>query len=640
MSGAEGKMDGDTQRLPGETVRVQANTYELKQILAPERRYVIPTFQRDYEWTEEGQWQLLFEDLDAAAERLGQARAHAEATGSSRASAEKAVSPHFLGAIVCEQLPSPAGGLGLRAVIDGQQRLTTLQLLVRGVLDVLQERSSPRVRQVRRLLENPSDVVNEAHEKHKLWPRRRDRLVWPAAMGDEPTTGDHLYFKARAFFAGAARTAATAVDGADRTDNLVDALLDFFKLVVIDLEDNDDAQVIFEVLNGRQTPLSASDLVKNLLFLRGELADEKALERLYDDYWAPFDDTWWKTKVGTGHAARDRRDVLLSVWLTAVSGTEASISHLYGEVRTYLTPSDRKTEQVLIELHAYGQAYMAIYGALDAGSPVLAQAYRRLDKLRILTAIPLLAWLRTLPPSQLSLRDHEACVRAVESWVMRRMIAGANTRGYSAAFHAVLQKAQSAARVPENDIASAVVQALQDSPNSLAWPDDAAIRQAFATTTYYGSFTQERIRLLLGSIDAQMRIENKKTEPADFDYETLQIEHLMPRQWREHWPLPDTAMAGPNRALASAERDAVVHRIGNLTLVTSAFNQSVSNAAWTSKRKELAAQSALQLNCPVAGQQEWDEATIAARAAALASVASRVWPHADAIHPGPDGADA
>lgn len=59
---------------------------------------------------------------------------------------------------------------------------------------------------------------------------------------------------------------------------------------------------------------------------------------------------------------------------------------------------------------------------------------------------------------------------------------------------------------------------MNDSPNSLAWPDDAAIGEAFATTSYYGNFTQERIRLPLGSIDAQVRIENKKTEPAVFDY--------------------------------------------------------------------------------------------------------------------------
>lgn len=123
---------------------MQAFTYELKQIMTPERRYVIPTFQRDYEWTQVGQWELLFEDLDAVADRLGQARANAATTGANLAKAEKAVAPHFLGAVVCDQMPSPAGGLDLRAVIDGQQRLTTLQLLVRGVLDILVEKKSPR----------------------------------------------------------------------------------------------------------------------------------------------------------------------------------------------------------------------------------------------------------------------------------------------------------------------------------------------------------------------------------------------------------------------------------------------------------------------------------------------------------------
>jgi len=112
---------------------VQADTYQLKQIMTPERRYVIPTFQRDYEWTKDGQWQLLFEDLDTVADRLGAARKHAIALGSSTAKAESAVAPHFLGAVVCDQLPSPAGGLDLRAVIDGQQRLTTLQWWCQGV---------------------------------------------------------------------------------------------------------------------------------------------------------------------------------------------------------------------------------------------------------------------------------------------------------------------------------------------------------------------------------------------------------------------------------------------------------------------------------------------------------------------------
>ena len=187
---------------------MEADTKALKKIMTVEGRYVIPTFQRDYEWTREGQWELLFEDLDSVAGRLGAARVEAEATGSSQARAERSVAPHFLGAVVCDQLPSPTGGLTLSAVIDGQQRLTTLQLLVRGVLDVLQETGSGRARQVKRLLENPEDVIDHPHERYKLWPRRKDRDVWPVAMSDEvPAYGteDHLYLQARRFFADSVR---------------------------------------------------------------------------------------------------------------------------------------------------------------------------------------------------------------------------------------------------------------------------------------------------------------------------------------------------------------------------------------------------------------------------------------------------
>lgn len=612
---------------------MQAETKELKQIMTAEGRFVIPTFQRDYEWTREGQWQLLFEDLDTVAGRLGAARLHAEATGTSKTKAEKEVAPHFLGAVVCDQLPSPTGGLSLSAVIDGQQRLTTLQLLVRGVLDVLQETGSARARQVKRLLLNPEDVVDpdQPQELYKLWPRRKDRDVWPVAMADGiPNHGaeNHLYLEARRFFAESVREVLKDVDGRDRTDDLVDALLDLFKLVVIDLDDNDDAQVIFEVLNGRQTPLSASDLVKNLLFLRGELADEHELEALYDAYWADFDEQWWKKQIGTGHAARARRDVLLSVWLTAVSGTEASVGHLYGEVRQYLAGGNRKTEDILIELAAYGRAYKAIYGALDAGSARLALAYGRLEKLGVQTAVPLLAWLRTLPEEQLTPTEHEKAVSAVESWVIRRMILGVNTRGYNAAFMGVLKSAQAAAREPQANIAEAIVATLSAGPNSLAWPTDAEITRAFTQDRFYSRFTQERIRLLLGAIDAQLRADNPKTEPAVFDYAQLQIEHLMPRRWERHWPLPAAVTEDPaHRELATAERNAVVDRIGNLTLVTSAFNQGVSNLGWEAKRPELAAQSALQLNLPIATAEHWDETTIEDRGIALATIACRVWLH-------------
>jgi hypothetical protein len=610
---------------------VEADTVQLKEIMAPERRYVIPTFQRDYEWTRDGQWELLFDDLDALADRLGEARRSAELQGISLAKAEKRVAPHFLGAVVCDQMASSAKEIDVRAVIDGQQRLTTLQLLLRGLLDVLIETDSPRQKAVRRLLENPEDVVHRPHEKHKLWPRRRDREVWPTAMADEiPLPGSdrkHRYLEAREFFSIKVRESIKAVDGTDRTDDLVDAVLDLFKLVMIDLGDHDDAQVIFEVLNGRQTPLSASDLVKNLLFLRGELSDEKEMDALYEQYWAPFDDEWWTTRVGSGHAARAHRDVLLSVWLTAASGSEANVGHLYGEVRAYLAGDERKTEDVLGEIADYGRAYQTFYGRLPAGSPALAVTYGRLNVLRMSTAVPLLAWLQTLPVSMLSLPDHERAARAVESWVVRRTFVSANTRGHNVAFMAVLRAGINAAADPDLNVADAIVAAFRRAPNSLSWPTDENLKSAFVNDSYYGRFTQERIRMLLGAIDDRLRQENPHTEPGTFDYTRLQIEHVMPRSWKTHWPIKSDEDADYS-ATWSAEwrRQACVDKIGNLTLVTATFNKSVSNQGWLVKRPALAAQSALQLNVSLASSQAWNEETITARSIELAEVASRVWP--------------
>lgn len=624
--------------LAGKMRIVDAKTYPLQDILKPERRYIIPTFQRDYEWTLDGQWRLLFEDLESTAERLVGVRT-SEAEGSVLKSKEQGISPHFLGAIVCASLPFATGGVALRSVIDGQQRLTTIQLLVRGLLDVLHETKSDRAKSVRRMLFNPEDVVESPDEVYKLWPRRKDRVLWPVALGDAiphyDDKNDHLYLKARKYFSEASRDYATNDNGDidhSRLIALADALASLFKLVVIDLDDNDDAQVIFEVLNGRQTPLSAIDLVKNLLFLRGELAEDD-VEDLYDRYWAQFDEQWWKEAVGRGHAQRGRRDVLLSVWLTAVTGTESNVGHLYREARDYLNDGPA-TEDVLKQLSTYATAYEAIYGATLEADEHIANAYRRVRALDITTAVPLLAWLRTLRPEVLAPLDHRRAVRAIESWALRRAYTGAQTRGYGTHLTRVLREAQLAAS-KEHDVADAVINGLRN--GLLDWPSDGAVEDAFVTNRFYG-MTQARIRLLLGGIDHLLRREDPKEPAAVIHYDNLQIEHVMPQSWEEHWPLlDDTGIEISRDELdpvwlnRSAERRRNVDRIGNLTLVTGNFNGSVSNLGWSVKRFEFEKQKSLVINYGVAQAEDWSEATILDRAKLLAAATCRLWPAPEAL---------
>lgn len=617
---------------------VDAKTYPLQDILKPERRYIIPTFQRDYEWTLDGQWRLLFDDLASTADRLLDVRTTVDA-GTKLKAKEQAVSPHFLGAIVCASLPFATGGVALRSVIDGQQRLTTVQLLIRGLLDVLVENESERTKSVRRMLFNPEDVVESPDEMHKLWPRRKDRDVWPVAMADKVPKygdGDHLYLQARGFFSRAVRTYASDdhsnVEG-DYLVALADSVSSLFKLVVIDLEENDDAQVIFEVLNGRQTPLSAIDLVKNLLFLRGEF-EEEDVETLYDTYWAQFDDRWWKQTVGRGHAARGHRDVLLSAWLTAATGEEANVGHLYREARNYLDEGP-STEDVLVELNTFAAAYQTVYAELPIEDERLAAVYGRIRALDITTAIPLLVWLGTLSPSELTLDSHVRAARAVESWAVRRAYVGWQTRGYGAHFARVLKQGKSALKAGGN-VTAAVVKSLQD--GRLDWPTDEEVHDAFQHRRFYSVISQSRIRLLLGALDHQLRCENPHEPAAVVEYDNLQIEHIMPRSWKVHWPIISTGGTliptdddDPIWVKYRNERSGTVDRIGNLTLVTGTFNRGVSNLKWDVKQPEFAKQKSLVLNYDVAKSDTWDEPHIRARAHSLAEAAVRLWPSPETL---------
>ncbi|MFF1632639.1 HNH endonuclease family protein [Leifsonia sp. NPDC058248] len=517
------------------------------------------------------------------------------------------------------------------------KRLTTTQLLVRGVLDVLTAEESAKQHQLRDMLYNKPYLVGvgKPEEKYKLWPRRNDRMVWPTAAEDivpDYATDDHLYLEARAYFAASTREYVS--EGGEiqpeRMNALADALSTLFKLVVIDLEDNDDAQVIFEVLNGRQTPLSAIDLVKNLLFLRGELAADD-VETLYEKYWAHFDGAWWKEEVGRGHAQRGRRDVLLSVWLTAETGKEASVGHLYAKARAYLNDGP-STEAVLRKLTAYSDAYEAIYSHAVVAEDGLRTAYERIQRLELATVVPLLAWLRTVPAATLSLPDHIRAVRAIESWALRRAFLGLQTRGYGTYLARVLSAAKSALETGA-DIADAVVDSLQR--GALTWPTDREVVDGFRHNRYYGVIGQPRIALLLSAIDAHLRTNDPHQPDASIDYSNLQIEHVMPQSWEENWPIVLHGQLVANDEsdvawlTASEERGRAVNHLGNLTLVTGSFNGHLSNGPWLSKKDEFAKQNTLVINFPIATADVWDETHIDIRASNLAQVAIEIWPSGD-----------
>ena len=617
---------------------MKAETNTLQEVLQGDRRFIIPVYQRPYVWSRERQWEPLWSDVESTAVRLAETRQAAYHAGESTSTADAKAPPHFLGAIVVEPYPTGPLDIKTRLVVDGQQRLITLQLLLMGALDALRSGTTAKLQlaQLRKLTRNDEEIWS-GDDVHKVWPRQTECERYRRAVAEEPRPPDDSVFAAaRDFFFSEAigfledeRVPEDPYADGDsiqcRASLLVSTLMALVKLVIIDLEDADDAQVIFEALNARNTPLSATDLVKNLLFMRAQARGHDP-QQLYDEIWSRFDkaDDWWRESVGAGHARRARQDWLMGDWLIAQRGRVINVGRLYGEFRSWLHSSGTTAFNALHGLYRYADAYETLHDRMKGATAEERLSFQRIDHLNVTVATPVLLWLLTRPREELPVEEREMAFRAIESFVIRRMAIKAQTRAYGQAFAEVLRAAQAADTHP----GQAIVEALRRGPYGYPWPTDGQLVKQFRTSAYYGygGIAQYRLRLLLGAIDARLqRDDYHKGEPVEtIEYDKLQVEHVLPISWQEHWPVE--ASDPSEKIILKQKRQGHVHRIGNLTLVSQRLNPAMSNAPWKEKCPELKKHSHLRLNARLCQETDWNERAIRKRGEWLASVVSSIWP--------------
>ena len=121
----------------------------------------------------------------------------------------------------------------------------------------------------------------------------------------------------------------------ERVKSMHDALRGALQVVTVELEGDDDPQVIFETLNARGEPLLPSDLLRNSIFLRAS-QHNKSQEKLYEEFWVPFDDEFWHAQDKQGRMLRPRSDIFLQHYLTLQRKREVLISHLYNEYKEWI----------------------------------------------------------------------------------------------------------------------------------------------------------------------------------------------------------------------------------------------------------------------------------------------------------------
>lgn len=617
---------------------MDANAIALLDIFEKKMRLEIPMFQRQYVWSREHQWEPLWEDISRKFSEFIEGRKDAPV--------------HFLGAMVLDQKQTQTGRVERRSVIDGQQRLTTLQIFLAAFRDFCREEDlNEFADECEKFTLNSGRMAEPEIEQFKVWPTLSDREQFrdvltarskatlekmhpltrrPYARKYDPRprmVEAYLFFYEQLleFFKGGEETPPLAQDIPlpDRLEECFEALKTALKVVAIDLDRDDDAQVIFETLNARGEPLLPADLLRNYIFLRAARQGE-AQEDLYKQHWAEFDEEFWREEVTQGRLRRPRSDLFIQHFLASKQARDIPIKHLFVEYK-YWVERARPFEKVHDELMSLAKQRSDFRRiSVPNECDVLGRLAHFLNVFDVSTAYPpLLALLDQ------SANDTEMARTAeiLESYLVRRAICGADTKAYNRMFMGLTRTVKRDGA--KADVVFEHLAALRNPTDE--WPSDEAFSRAWTTRNAYAQLNNMRITYVLGRINETYR--TSKTEAIRFDA-PVTVEHLMPQGWIENWPLPDGSRGvdpwsrneDEPGVQASQRRDSLVHTFGNLTLITGSLNSSIKNGRWEEKRPEILTHSLLPINGQLHQYDVWNEEAIIQRGKGMLERALKIWP--------------
>ncbi len=616
-------------------------------LFEPTQRYVVPMFQRHYVWSRYEQWEPLWDDIEekVATRRL-----------------DNRTSPHFLGAVILVSARrTSTRQVSSFIVIDGQQRLTTFQLLLAALRDTATRRNLPPIaRAAERCLLNPEVELMERpeQEKYKLWPTlvNRDAFcqiisagspekvveLFPVRYGKtktgrqkrSPEPRERLV-EAYEFFIEKIGVACAACVSSEAANELLITLFgvlrDNFTVVEIILGENDNSQEIFNSLNARGKPLSQSDLLRSYIFMRAE-KNEIDRDRLYNTYWSRFESAWWDEETRRGNQTSSRLDTLTRTLLSSKLGSAVDVRRVHSAYTEWIETNTPYTslEDELGEFVSYGAYFEQLNGKSDGP---LSAFGRRMRTWETTTVFPLAIYLAA--EGSLSAQELSQALAHIENFVVRRAVCGLQTKEYNKFFIEVIARLRKSSATESrslNEILAA------GEGETRRFPDDQEFATAWKTKPFYNRLTSGQLTLMFQQLEAEIRSDRAEATPIP----NVSVEHIMPQQWTDNYPLAGESVSKEMnnewffgrteeekesykrlRPLIQQRRN-LVHSIGNLTAVTQTLNAAMRNAGFAEKKQYLR-ESVLALNRYFDEISDWNEHAIEDRADSLLRHARVLW---------------
>ena len=507
------------------------------QLLDGAKQFIVPIFQRDYSWGTKHCLQLWNDIL--------------------RAGADANTKGHFLGSIVYIAAEVNTAAITRWLLIDGQQRLTTLSLLLVAFWERLEQILKNGKAKLNEGLPTPEEIDDyylrnrhgKGDRKNKLSLRRTDQETFAALVHgkDVPKNASEHLLDTYEFF----------VERLAEAD-LAKVYEGIRKLIIVDVSltrGQDDPQMIFESLNSTGLDLKQADLIRNFVLMR---QDDESQTRLYENYWQPIE-------AAFGPRYRSDFDKFVRDYLTLQTKPSKQLKsdEIYQHFRKFFDDASKaqKVESILAELKRFGGYYVA-YSLGQQKDTKIGEPFRRLRQI-VEVASPLILKLYDCYERHKTLSRDEFAEAAelLESFVFRRSVCDMQTRSLGQIFSSF------AYRIKEQDPLTSLKVTLYRQGRNRRFPGDAEFQQALETRDVYD---MRHCHYLLD------RLENDSKEKIDTTKFT--IEHVLPQneKLRPEWQ----KMLGPDW---KAMQQAWVHRLGNVTLT--GYNSEYSDRPFSDKKK-------------------------------------------------------
>lgn len=563
---------------------LQAGETTLNKLLNTSRQFIVPIFQRNYSWQKSQYEQLWFDIL--------------------RASKFKEKQNHFIGSIVYIDMGTPAGRPQQLLLIDGQQRLTTISILLCAIKDYVQkfnlETKLINLAKIKNQFLYNSDEIDE--DRYKLLLNVQDKETYIKLIDNtiftvnKPATN---IIKCYEFFY-------ERIEDFIKQHGQIDEIYaGIFKLSLVSIsldKDSDNPQMIFESMNSTGKDLSQTDLLRNYLLM--DLTPEKQT-RLYKTYWKPMEELFgediYKNDV-------NKFDYFIRDFLTLKSDTGyiCKINNVYENFKRYYLDNNCEKFAVLKDLFTYAKYYACI-DLLQENDDELKLYWQEFKKLDSHVVYPFLLKLYDDYSRQILIKeDFKKILQVVISYLWRRAICEIPTNSLSKTFATLYQA------VDKDDYVNSVIKAFVFKSSYKRFPSDYEVREKLQTKDIY------HFRLRKYLLEALENYYHK--EPIDLNTANYTIEHIMPQNI-EHNLLWQQMLGEDWQEVHSL----YLHTLGNLTIT--GYNAEMSNKSFGEKVNGESGfkHSHLKLNESIAQSDVWNKKAIQRRTNILTDIILKIW---------------